>query len=262
MYKGAVFFDYDGTLVDETEHIFEPTQQTIKAIEMLKSNHYLVGIATGRSKCYIPQSSIDFDCYITTNGAYVEIDSKPIQNIIFDNQDIKRLLDYLENNDYTYVVEEQDTCYVQNLNHILYKKMMKIFQIDTKHFVTLNTIDGLTINKVVVMYHSKKQLDTLITNFGQQYDITSHRSVNSSDISQKNISKASGIGAVIKHCHLDIKNTYAFGDGDNDYDMLKSVGTGIAMGVHSPSLKEVCNYTAGTVKEEGIFNTLKHFDLI
>ena len=63
-YKGAVFFDVDGTLVDERLEIFKPTSKTIESIQKLKENGYLVGIATGRARCYVPDMGIDFDCYV------------------------------------------------------------------------------------------------------------------------------------------------------------------------------------------------------
>ena len=40
-YKGIVFFDYDGTLTDENEKIFTPTEKTKKAIDALNENGYL-----------------------------------------------------------------------------------------------------------------------------------------------------------------------------------------------------------------------------
>lgn len=38
MNKGIVFFDFDGTLVDETKKIFRPTETTLESIERLKEN--------------------------------------------------------------------------------------------------------------------------------------------------------------------------------------------------------------------------------
>ena len=61
-YKGAVFFDFDGTLVDEREELFEPTDATKDSIERLKRGGYMTCLATGRARCYVPKTSIDFDC--------------------------------------------------------------------------------------------------------------------------------------------------------------------------------------------------------
>ena len=87
-YKGAVFFDVDGTLVDERLKIYQPTEMTKQAIARLKENGYLVGIATGRSRCYTPKTDIDFDCYVTSNGAVAEVDGKEIHNDFISKEDL------------------------------------------------------------------------------------------------------------------------------------------------------------------------------
>ncbi|MEG1441420.1 MAG: HAD hydrolase family protein, partial [Oscillospiraceae bacterium] len=56
--------------------------------------------------------------------------------------------------------------------------------------------------------------------------------------------------------------TYAFGDGDNDYDMLKFVGTGIAMGNHTERLNDIVEMITDTVQNEGIYKGLKKLQLI
>ena len=50
-YNGAVFFDYDGTLADESAHISTPTPKTMEALKELRDNNYMIGLATGRPKC-------------------------------------------------------------------------------------------------------------------------------------------------------------------------------------------------------------------
>ena len=70
MYKGVLFFDYDGTLTDKNEKIFFPTEKTRSAIKLLQKKGYIACLATGRSLVYVPQIEIDFDCMITNNGGY------------------------------------------------------------------------------------------------------------------------------------------------------------------------------------------------
>ena len=73
-YRGIVFFDYDGTLADKKEGIYLPTKTTIEAIKRLRENKYLTVLATGRALCYVPDMGIDFGGYVTSNGAYAEIE--------------------------------------------------------------------------------------------------------------------------------------------------------------------------------------------
>lgn len=264
MVKGAVFFDYDGTLVDQTEKIFIPTVKTIEAVKRLKANGYMVGIATGRSRCYIPHMDIDFNCCISTNGTCVQIDKKEIFKINFNNEYIKSAIEYFNKNGFVYVVEEQEKCFTSSFQDPLFKTMIDHFKINTDKFELFDgNVDGLEINKLMLMYKTKEDCMDFINKFGDKFDVTSHKSFYSSDVNLKGITKADGINAVIKYMNLCRENTYAFGDGENDYEMLEAVGTGIAMGVHAEKLNKLNNlYITDTVKEDGIFNALKHFDLI
>ncbi|MFR4218123.1 MAG: HAD hydrolase family protein, partial [[Clostridium] innocuum] len=52
MVKGLVLYDYDGTLVDERDEIYVPTQLTKAAISRLQDLGYLCVLATGRALSY------------------------------------------------------------------------------------------------------------------------------------------------------------------------------------------------------------------
>ena len=58
------------------------------------------------------------------------------------------------------------------------------------------------------------------------------------------------------------EETMAFGDGDNDLDMLAFVNTGIAMGNGSENVKKIAEYITDPVDNDGIFNAVKRYGLI
>ena len=68
--------------------------------------------------------------------------------------------------------------------------------------------------------------------------------------------------AICEHFNIPIENTYAFGDGSNDYEMLRCAGHGVAMGHHAEVLEECAEFITKTVSEEGIEFGLKHYGLI
>ena len=82
------------------------------------------------------------------------------------------------------------------------------------------------------------------------------------DITLKGVTKGDAITELIAKLGIDKKDTYAFGDADNDVEMMQAVGTGIAMGRHSEKVGEVASMVTGTVKEEGITMALKKLGLI
>ena len=82
------------------------------------------------------------------------------------------------------------------------------------------------------------------------------------DVVPKGGSKAKGIKKLIARLGFDMKDVYAFGDGLNDIEMLKEVGTGIAMGNAHEAVKMHADFVTSHVAEDGIVNGLKKVGLL
>ena len=82
------------------------------------------------------------------------------------------------------------------------------------------------------------------------------------EISAAGVTKGSGIASLLDWLGMDRKDSYGFGDSENDIDMLKSCGTGIAMGNAVPEIRTAADYITDDVDENGIWNAMKHFGLI
>ena len=67
-----------------------------------------------------------------------------------------------------------------------------------------------------------------------------HRTSLSCDVDMIGTNKGMGIEKLAEAAGVGINSTYAFGDSVNDYEMIKNVGTGIAMGEHVQLLDDVC----------------------
>ena len=52
-YKGVVFFDYDGTTVDEVDEIKTATPTTVESLNKLKENGYLTMLCSGRTQRFL-----------------------------------------------------------------------------------------------------------------------------------------------------------------------------------------------------------------
>ena len=74
--------------------------------------------------------------------------------------------------------------------------------------------------------------------------------------------KAKGIGQVLAHYGLTAEEAIAFGDSDNDLDMLQAVKIAVAMGNACDEAKQCADYITTDVDDDGIWNALKHFELI
>lgn len=262
IYKGAVFFDIDGTLVDERLGISVPPESTKNAIAALREKGYITGIATGRAKCYLPDMGIDFDCFVTCNGAVVEINDEVIVNEHIPKDKLNKVIDYLEKNDFGYNVETREICYYGERTKDKMFEMFNHFNITANCFTPLKSTDNLKVNKVLVSFDDIAQFEKLKEVFSEDFLITRHHNNNSGDVSFFNATKATGIEAIINHLGIKVSDTYAFGDDANDLEMLTFAGCGIAMTPHSALLDGVAKYITGGVGENGIYNALTHLGLI
>lgn len=58
----------------------------------------------------------------------------------------------------------------------------------------------------------------------------------------------------MKYYGLKKDESLAFGDGNNDIEMLQAVETGVAMGNASEDLKAVADFICKDVTEDGIYH--------
>lgn len=262
-YQGAVFFDIDGTLIDERLQIFDPTPKTKEALAKLKEGGYLIGIATGRAKCYLPDLGIDFDCYVTCNGAVCEVDGKEIVNDYIPEEDVRRVVAFLEGEKMGYDLETSKRCYIDRKAEHIFWEMMKVFHIENNgNFEYYTNPEGLKINKILITFEREEQLQKMKNFCGEEFFVHRHHQNNSADVGKYGMSKAEGIRTIIEKLGIEMEHTYAFGDDGNDYEMLQAVGHGVAMTPHATPLEEVAEYITCGVGEEGIFHGLTHYGLL
>ena len=261
-YKGAVFFDYDGTLADESRQIYLPTKTTVKTISKLKEKGFAIFLATGRSKCYIPDTNGLFDGYVTANGAYCELNGEEIFSAKLGKETVKNLMREFQTMGIEYSFENQKNIFPQNIKSERYIKMLELFNIPTDILSPIDGIDYDSVCKGIVLFNHNEELEFLKKKYEKQLKFDRHRLYNSSDVSIYGVNKGTGARKVIEKMCIPFENTYAFGDGTNDVDMIKSVAQGVAMGESAPETTEAAKYITDTVVNEGITKAFKHFGII
>lgn len=263
-FKGAVFFDYDGTLVDETAGVSTPSKYTRDALNALQQNGYLVGLCTGRAKCYLPENlNYNFDCYITTNGSYAEVQETIVYSNPFSSDILKRVIQFLEENNMNYFLESPQACYCYNFADVCMTNMLIRFRLPLKNFFPIHYADYSYIHKLMITSNQAEKIKEFQTEFQEHcYVSISHGFPRAADVGRIDVSKGLGIQKVLESMQIRKENTFAFGDGPNDIEMFKTVGTGIAMKNHDPALEKYAAYITDAVANEGIANALKKFSLI
>ncbi|WML51859.1 Cof-type HAD-IIB family hydrolase [Neobacillus sp. PS3-12] len=255
--KKIVFFDIDGTLLDHDKNL---PLSTMRALKELKNNGVFVAIATGRAPFMFEslREELEIDSFVSFNGQYVVFENQVIYQNPLDTNELSMFLKETRKNNHPLV--------------FLTEKTMKA-SVDYHPFIeeSLGTLKFPHPEEDVHFYESRNIYQSLVfcEEQKEQYYRSEYPGFSfvrwhpySVDVLPSGGSKAEGIKKMIERLDFKLEDVYAFGDGLNDIEMLKAVGTGVAMGNGTDEAKRHANVITTDVDNNGIWNGLKELKLI
>ncbi|TDQ77410.1 Cof-type HAD-IIB family hydrolase [Sphingobacterium yanglingense] len=255
----AVFFDIDGTLLSFKTHEVSPS--TEEALAQLQAKGIKIILSTGRSINSIDHVRyLDFDGYITFNGGYcVSKEGHILFKKSIDSKDIESLLKHANEKplSFSFMSEKEVTIHdvtpeIAGMYAHLNLPVPPLVDMDN-----VNTDEILQTNIFLGPDEEEQFMQEVMPN-----SIASRWTPLFADVNPKGQSKKVGIDIFCEHYGIDITKTMAFGDGGNDITMLQHVGIGVAMGNANPEVKEIADYITDDVDSDGIWNALKHFNVL
>ncbi len=264
MSKKAVFFDVDGTLIDYVGGMASVLDSTKEAIRLIREKGHLAVIATGRPMSFLGNELLDikFDAYIASNGTYIEMNNEVIYNKKLDKEILKQSVEAFRKENVDFILEGQKKAYFSTLNSAAVKDFLEKFAIPSKNITDIWDLDEVEVNKMVVFTQDENQLNRFKELLSDNFVFMNHPGQSSYDIYMKSCTKADGIKRLLNFLNIGIDNTYAFGDGMNDIEMLQLVRYGVAMGNANERLKSTADYITTDVFSNGIYNGLRELKLI
>ena len=252
-----IFFDIDGTLIDIGAE--QMSQKTAEALRRLKERGILLCIATGRPRMTLPHfEGITFDAYLTFNGSYCFdrdgiIFSNPIphgdaETILRNAARIGRPISIATADRIASNGRDTDLDDYYTLAHLKLE--------------VSEDFDTVAREKIYqMMVGCREEEYDAIMKDAPNARITAwwHRAA---DIIPADGGKGVAVQKVLEHYHLDRSQALAFGDGNNDIEMLRAVGTGIAMGNGSAQVKAAADGVCGCASEDGIYHYCIEHSLI
>ena len=264
----AIFFDIDGTLLDGNGGIFNLTDRVKTALKRLKSAGHYIFIATGRPYAFLQSEILNFgfDGYVLLNGALVIVDGKIIFKSSLDKSAVKKICEYAESEQIEYILESHPQIYFRR-NAGAIEDFFRKIRVDYKNFIRDFEIEEVETFKIecVTFRRDAFNLDKIYKKILATPGFTGWSDpfrFKSLEVSSNKISKADGIFSILKHINIEVENSYAFGDGFNDTEMISRVGTGFAMGTAGENLKRLAKFVVPSVHEDGVAVGIEKYILI
>jgi Cof subfamily protein (haloacid dehalogenase superfamily) len=263
--KKAIFFDIDGTLLDCFRGLKDMTPTVKKAIRDLQSNGDYVFIASGRPYAFLSQAILDFgfDGYILLNGAQVIINNKTIYSEPMNKEYIKKTIAEFEKHNVQYILEGELYSYIKESYKEFYD-LFDSFGISKKLLKSDYDIEKINIFKMEMLCPNNEigEFCLSLIKSNPDYSYFSTIDARSIELCSKKNTKATGILTALEYLDIPIEDSYAFGDGENDIEMLSTVGCGIAMGNASDEVKKYAKKVTDTVINDGVAIGIKNYVLI
>ncbi|MBV7506098.1 Cof-type HAD-IIB family hydrolase [Bacillus sp. sid0103] len=257
MKKPIVFFDIDGTLLNEDKVIPDSTK---KAVHLLQEKGVHTVIATGRvpKMFYWIQKELNIDSFVSMNGQYVVFDGQEIYANPINPERLQSISTLTASKGHALAYCSHNDFKVSEGNHPLIETsfdslMMPYPMIDEEFYQ----------NRPIYLGHlycnqGDKQL---YVNRYPDFDFVKWHDY-AYDFLPKGASKAVGIRKLLEYLDIDNEHCYAFGDGLNDLEMLTMIGTGIAMGNGVPEAKAAADLITTSASNHGILNGLIQVGLL
>ncbi|NLC94564.1 MAG: HAD family hydrolase [Bacilli bacterium] len=263
--KHIIFIDLDGTALYDWETMTDKTVATIKKVTSLG---HIVCIATGRpyrsSKVFYDKLELRTPI-INYNGALIhhpydehfdEISREINVNYILKVFDeIGHLIEnafceYYEN---IFIYKESED--IMPLVHpdggkIIFGEFKNTLHLNPNGFILLTYPD--TYPDVEKYFMEKFAGILKFRNWGGEYQQIV-------EVYTPETNKGNAMQFICDYYGIPMENTIAIGDGENDVEMLKQAGFGVAMENGHPSVKEVAKFITKANTEDGVAYFLKTF---
>lgn len=253
----AIFFDVDGTLLShKTKSVPKSAKQ---AIETLRKKGIRCVVATGRHLLEmqdLPVSEIEFDSYITLNGQLCFDENKEVLfGRAIQNHEKELIIDLFNHKETAVMMIEKNRIYMNFVNDYVRKAQEDV---STRVFDCEDYSGNDIYMASVYIDHTnedpfKEKFKNCLVTRWHDYGV---------DVVSKDGGKVAGIQEYLKMNHINQEETMAFGDGENDIEMLKYVHLGIAMGNAKEIVKENADDVTLEVDEDGIVYALKKYGLL
>ncbi|SIS81048.1 HAD family hydrolase [Alicyclobacillus vulcanalis] len=253
------FLDIDGTVLDDRRELSPRIEEALAA---LAARGIEAAIATGRAPDQLRPIAdrLGFASYVCCNGALAVYRGEKVWGRTVPKDVIASFVARAEERGYPVVVAGERACYANRRDHAEIREAYRFLGLPSE---PLYDPDAWRREDVYQLYLFCKpgEEDPFVEAYaGALRFIRPHRFY--LDVFPADVSKATGVEAMLRHLDIRPEEAIAFGDSENDVEMLTYVGLGVAMGNATLAAKRAAQRITTTVEEGGIYQALVDLGLI
>lgn len=265
--------DMDGTFLD-ARGSFEKERFSI-ILDQLEEKNILFVIASGNGMARLLELCKGFEnrlIFVADNGAHVYQNGKTVVRRAMRKEEVAVILDFFRGRwtDVCLMLLTETNIYMQNGSGRPFEGTA--LPIDPAQMATFHSkviyLDDLSAYPIsepiykVGLWVPEVRVKTITGEFnqifqGQLQAVTS--GYGSIDILPQGIHKAWGLEQVLTSLDIEPEQVMAFGDSDNDIEMLELVGYSFAMGNATEKVKAVAKYGAPAHDQAGVLQVIEAY---
>jgi 5-amino-6-(5-phospho-D-ribitylamino)uracil phosphatase len=253
-----ISLDLDGTLLKDDKTI---SLKNKNILQKAKEKGHIVMIATGRpfrsSEMYYNELELDTPI-VNFNGAFIHNPKDHSWGTYHYPMDIKIAKEIVEAcrsfHFYNIIAEVMDQVYF----HYHDEKLLDIFSLGNPKITTGDLRDFLNDSPTSLLIHTdENELIKIRKHLSDVHaEVIEHRSwaapFHVIEIINAGLNKAVGVKKAADYFQIPQERIIAFGDEDNDLEVLEYAGRGIAMGNAVDQIKMIANDIALSNEEDGV----------
>lgn len=256
-----VFFDIDNTLFNQNKKV---PDSAVEAITKLQEKGIITAIATGRAPFMFRElrGMLKIHSYVSFNGSYVVDRDRPIYRNPIPEETLSQLEMQASEKDQRVAFLNEQAMKIDGALDPQIKESIASLKLDVpfpeeddQYYKHHDIYQGM-------LFYSEKDP----TDYLSQAPLNELRYVRwhpyAVDVIPQHGSKAMGIKRLLAEMGLSAESACAFGDGNNDVEMLRYVGTGVAMGNAVERARNAADRVTRTADRDGIYYGLKDLGLI
>lgn len=252
-----IVFDIDGTLLGST-HL--PTEKTKSTLKECQERNIPITLATGRNWDAVEQLAHDLSVngpLILTNGALVKgVDGSVLHLATLPEEVLTCIIKICDQRDKELLLCIEDDVFLKHSS----QNTSWLYDLGSTRLIEVGAWDSITdklgsVQKCMVierdtpleMYALEKEIRTTV---GQAIELC-YSLFDVIEIMPKGVSKGSALLKVCAHLGIEPESVLAFGDGNNDIEMIAAAGLGVALANASALAKTSADLLVPPVDQNG-----------